>query len=132
MNRQGANRLARMSEEGLAMALGVKSGTPAAGEIAYDWLYEKGENVEPLLKVGECYFVKTVSDYYLGRLVSLTHDWMEMTEASWIPDTGRFNEFIRTGQPRENEPMAHGCLISIGAITAVSPWPHPLLPEVIG
>ncbi len=132
MNRWGADRLARLDPfGGLGLAIAIKLGDSFANEIAYDWLADKGEDVEPVFEIGQCYFIKTVSDYYVGRLERLTHDWMVLSDASWIPDTGRFNEFLRTGRPQECEPMAHGAVISIGAITAISPWPFAPLGGVI-
>lgn len=132
MNRDGAARLARLDDiDGPAMAAAVKSGDPLQNEIAYDWLQDKGEDVESVLEIGQCYFIKTVADYYVGRLIRQTHDWLVLEEASWIPDTGRFNEFLRTGRPNECEPMAHGAIININSITAISPWPFAPLKETV-
>lgn len=78
-------------------------------------------------EVGSCYFVETVTKYYLGRLVGITAGELVLDEASWIADTGRFNEALRDGTASEVEPCPGKVIIGRGAIVAALPWGKPLL-----
>lgn len=56
-------------------------------------------------EIGEYYFIRTVTNYFHGRLVEVTPLEFVLLEAVWIADTGRFHQFV-TGkaQPNEVEP----------------------------
>jgi hypothetical protein len=56
-------------------------------------------------EIGEYYFIRTVTNYFHGRLVEVTPTDFVLLEAVWIADTGRFHQFA-TGkaQPNEVEP----------------------------
>jgi hypothetical protein len=40
------------------------------------------------LKIGEIYLVQTVTNYYSGRLLSVTDTDIVLGDAAWIADTG--------------------------------------------
>lgn len=82
-------------------------------------------------KIGECYFIRTLSNYYTGRLESITETDLVLSDAAWIPDTGRFFDFLKTGKPTECEPYPDGVAINRGVVVDFSVWPHPLLREQI-
>ena len=65
--------------------------------------YEKRK--EGPFEIGEFYFIRTVTNYFHGRLVEVTFTEFILLEAAWIADTGRFHQFV-TGkaQPNEVEP----------------------------
>lgn len=76
-------------------------------------------------EVGKCYFIRTVTDYWVGRLAAIQGPFaFTLKESSWIPDTGRLSEFMKEGK-------AEGMAVEpVGEVTcqwlSYLPWPHPL------
>jgi len=58
---------------------------------------------ESAWEIGEKYFLRTVTLYYTGVLVSVTDKEIILKEAAWIADTGRFTEAMKTGEFNEVE-----------------------------
>jgi hypothetical protein len=82
------------------------------------------------LEVGKNYFVRTVTDYWLGELVSVDGPYtLTLRKASWVADSGRLHVFMREGQApnMEIEPVG---VVSCQWV-AVLPWPHRLLTEAV-
>lgn len=80
------------------------------------------------LKKGKKYFIRTVTHYFTGKLRAVTKDALVLVEAAWIADTGRFADFLRTGNANEVEPYpakSH-VFVSRGAVVDVSEWGHSL------
>ena len=81
------------------------------------------------LQIGQAYFVRTVTHYYTGRLVTVTDSDIVLRDAAWIADTGRFADALKTGTLNEVEPYPDpniGVVISRGAIVDATIWNHPL------
>lgn len=80
-------------------------------------------------KVGENYFIRTVTFHYTGKLTQVTDQELVLEAASWIPDDGRFADFLKTGVPNEVEPYIKGKQVILGRgaiIDAVTiDWPLP-------
>ena len=70
---------------------------------------------------------------YVGRLVRRNATTIVLTNAAFVKDTGRRNQFF-AGQFDSNcevEPLPDGVVIELPASGAVvTGWPHPLLREV--
>ena len=81
------------------------------------------------LQVGQAYFLRTVTNYYTGRVVAVTDCEVTLEDAAWIADTGRFGDFLTSGNPIEVEPYPHGVTVCRGAIVDYCPWVH-ALPKV--
>jgi len=79
-------------------------------------------------KIERNVLIQTVTHYYTGRVVGEYESEFVLTDASWIPDTGRFSDFMLSGVANEVEPLPAGVVVSIsrGAIVAVIEWYHPL------
>lgn len=80
-------------------------------------------------EIGKNYFIRTVTNYFTGKLVAVHPQELVVTDAAWIADTGRLAEFVARGTPKEVEvyPDGQPVIIGRGAIidaTAVS-WPLP-------
>lgn len=91
---------------------------------------QKGK--DKLWVVGQLYFIRTVTMYYVGELVSVDEHEVVLRDAAWVADTGRFNEALRTGRVSECEPFPDGiCGIGRGAIVDASMWTHAPLRMVI-
>jgi hypothetical protein len=93
---------------------------------------ETGDQKNHPYTVGNSYFIRTVTHYYTGRLEWVFDCSLVLSDAAWIADTGRFNEFLRTGEPSEVEPYPDTMhpIISRSSIVDASPWPHDLPRDV--
>ena len=83
-----------------------------------------------ILAKGNQVIIRTVTMIQTGRIVRVTKSTIELEDAAWIADTGRWSHALRTGQLNEVEPFPSGCGVSRGAIVDFAPWPHPLPRDV--
>lgn len=75
----------------------------------------KGDETNPFLETGEVYFIRTVTHYFTGRLIWVGEKELVIEDACWIPDTGRFNEFLMDkNKVNESEPFPKGSQVIIG------------------
>jgi hypothetical protein len=64
--------------------------------------------------VGAQLFIRTVTYHMTGRVVKRTGNLLELEDAAWIADSGRFADAIKTGELSEVEPVGRAW-ISLGA-----------------
>ena len=77
--------------------------------------------------VGQAYFIRTVTMYYIGKLVAVYPQELVLADAAWIADTGRFHQAMTTGTLAEVEPFGVGeVVIGRGAIVDACLWSHPI------
>jgi hypothetical protein len=78
--------------------------------------------------VGRKYLIRTLTFYYTGHLEAVYAGEVVISSASWIPDSGRFGDFVNTGVPAECEPFpdAAQVVINRAAIVDCMPWVHDL------
>ena len=81
---------------------------------------------EPLANVGDKVFIRTVTHHYTGEVVKAKKDWLELKDAAWIADDGRFNNFLKTGSANEIEPFEDNVRIPTGGILDITLWKHAL------
>lgn len=84
-----------------------------------------GEITHPY-QVGKSYFIRTVTHYYTGRIEKVTNKEIILSDAAWIPDTGRFHDALRTGNLNEVEPFESEIIIGRGAVIDACVWKHDL------
>ena len=77
-------------------------------------------------QIGTAYLVRTVTHYWVGRLVWVGPHELVLEEAAWIPDTGRFSAAIAKGSLTEVEPVPGRVIVGRGAIVDAPVWTHPL------
>jgi len=77
-------------------------------------------------KVGDKVFIRTVTHYYTGEIVNIVGQWIVLSSAAWIADTGRFNNFLTEGKCNEYEGFPETVTIPMSSIIDVSPWRHAL------
>lgn len=77
-------------------------------------------------RMGTAYMIRTVTHYYLGRLISVTDSDLVLDDASWIPDTGRFYDSLKNGTVNECEPFPRPVILQRGAIVDATEWPAKL------
>lgn len=79
-------------------------------------------------KVTRNLFIRTVTNYYVGELVSMDAREIVLRNAAWIADTGRFANFLQTGNANEVEPYPDGMEVhvNVGGLIEYVDWPHAL------
>lgn len=65
-------------------------------------------------EIGKNYIVRTVTMIYTGRLVEVGPQELVMVDVSWIPETGRYMQFVEDGAVNECEPYPEGRRVIIG------------------
>ena len=62
-------------------------------------------------KIGEQYFIRTVTMALTGRLEAIDEHELVLSQAAWIANTGRFADFLLSGVADEVEPFPPGEVI---------------------
>lgn len=59
------------------------------------------------MEIGKTYFVRVVPHDYVGRVTKVDGLHVELEDASWVAESGRFSEFILNGKAEgmEIEPV---------------------------
>ena len=78
--------------------------------------------------VGQSYFIRTVTYHLVGRITRICGNFLQLEDASWVADSGRFTQAIREGKLEEVEPVG-SALVNIASITDAFPWLHALPKE---
>lgn len=76
-------------------------------------------------EIGKAYFFRTVTFHLVGKAKGIKKNWIELENASWIADSGRFMQAIQNGALGEVEPVGLA-YINIETVTDAFPWVHPL------
>ena len=86
-----------------------------------------GVKEKPELKlVGNAYFFRTVTYHLVGKVVAQHGGGIiELDEASWVADSGRFMQAIKSGTLNEVEPVGKAYL-NLKSVTDFFPWVHEL------
>jgi hypothetical protein len=75
--------------------------------------------------VGKKLFIRTVTYHLVGKVKAVNGTLIELADASWVADSGRFMQAIKEGKLNEVEPVGQ-CWVNAGAITDMFPWAHSL------
>jgi len=104
--------------------------------VLADWLETQGlidmaEAFRSLsYKLDGSYLIRTATNYWVGKIVAFTPDWLILEEASWIPDTGRFHLALRDGleaqSSSEIEPVDGFVRVNHQFVVDVCEYNHPL------
>ena len=81
-------------------------------------------------KIGEKYFIRTVTMHLVGRLVSIHGSSLIFEDGAWIADDGRFNNMLKTGEFGEVEPFLDPVGANSEAFIDWTIWRHALPREV--
>lgn len=76
--------------------------------------------------VGQTVFIRTVTHFYTGKIAAIDKQWISLSDAAWIADTGRFANALASGSLNEVEPFPDCVNVSLGAVVDVCPWTHAL------
>ncbi len=83
-------------------------------------------------EVGKAYLFRTVTHVELGKVESICGAFVTLSTASWIADTGRYHDLLKSGVFDDNaeiEPYPNGTIVNTSALINAAPWPHSLPTE---
>ena len=75
--------------------------------------------------IGKKFFFRTVTYHLVGRVKKVLGTILELEDASWVADSGRFMGAIKNGDLSEVEPVGTAFL-NLQATTDFFPWMHKL------
>jgi len=78
--------------------------------------------------LGKCFFFRTVTYHLVGKVVKRIGMFLQLENASWIADSGRFMNAIKNGELKEVEPVG-SAFINLNTVTDFFPWRHSLPKE---
>ena len=82
-----------------------------------------------MFNVGENVFLRKITMILTGRVVATYDTYIELDNASWIADTGRYANAVRSGEFSEVEPYPYNLVVKVplGDLVDgfVAPWPLP-------
>jgi hypothetical protein len=85
----------------------------------------KAPKTQSPLRVGNTVLIRTVTFFHVGEVVFLDALEVVLKGASWVADTGRWNEALKTGKLSEVEPFDDGiCSVGRGTIVDAANWSH--------
>jgi hypothetical protein len=88
-------------------------------------------DLETFWKIGQLYFLRTVTMYIVGELVDINGHEIILKDAAWIADTGRFSNMLETGECQEVEPAPEGLsVVGRGALVDGYIWRHQKLRNI--
>lgn len=76
--------------------------------------------------VGEKFLIRTVTNYWTGEVVAQVENFLILSTAAWIADTGRFSDALKTGKLNEVEPVGGLVRVAIVSIVDAVEWTHAL------
>ncbi len=82
---------------------------------------------------GNRVFVRTVGYHYIGEIVACDYRAIWLNKASWVADSGRWNNALKTGELSEVEPYPESTWpieVPRGVILDACLWPHDCPTEV--
>lgn len=102
-----------LSKSTLLELLDGKPSKKAISEIIVDSLQEgiktfvetPTTNCSLPFKVGQSYFIRTVTYHLTGRVKEIVGKFLVLEDAAWIADSGRFADAISKGSFNEVEPV---------------------------
>jgi len=78
--------------------------------------------------IEEKFFFRTVTYHLVGKVEKQIGDFLKLSNASWVADSGRFMNAIKEGKLNEVEPVGIAYL-NLQTVTDFFPWRHDLPKE---
>ena len=78
--------------------------------------------------VGKKWFFRTVTYHLVGKVEKVFGNFVQLSTASWVADSGRFMNAIKEGTLSEVEPVGTAFL-NLQSVTDFFPWNHKLPTE---
>lgn len=76
---------------------------------------------------GKTVFIKTVTHYYTGKIVSMDDKFITLEKAAWIADTGRLSQMLTDKnviKECEMYPVDRFISVAIGGIIEITEYPE--------
>jgi hypothetical protein len=89
---------------------------------------DEAVSTELPFEIGEAYLIRTVTYHVLGKVKEIKGNFLVLSDASWVADSGRFNEAIGKGTLNEVEYVG-AAIVAINAVSDAYPWSHKLPKE---
>lgn len=86
-------------------------------------------SIELPFQIGEAYLFRTVTHIEVGRVKKIIGQFVELEDASWIADTGRYHDCLKKGIFNEVEPYPLYTGINTQSLINYTPWLHALPKE---
>ena len=76
--------------------------------------------------IGKKFFIRTVTYHMVGKVVKIVGKFLQLEQASWVADSGRFMQAIKNGTLNEVEPVGTA-FVNLDAVTDFFPikWDLP-------
>lgn len=78
-----------------------------------------------MFKKGDKLFLRTVTYHLVGEVAQVKGDWIRLTEASWVADSGRFHVALRDGTLSEVE-FVGDAYVNTATVVDAFLWSHDL------
>ena len=78
--------------------------------------------------IGKKWFFRTVSYHSVGKAIKLIGNLIQLENASWIADSGRFMDCIQKGKLDEVEPVGT-MWVNLDTVVDMFEWKHELPKE---
>jgi hypothetical protein len=102
---------------------------PSAGSKSTRVPAPESSQLSPF-RVGNCVLIRTVTHFQVGEIVEIGPQEILLRGASWVADTGKLHQALKSGVLSEIEPFSDGIVLTgRGAIVDVCNWRHPLPTE---
>ena len=78
--------------------------------------------------VGKKVYIRTVTFHHTGKIEKIVGQFLLLSSAAWIADSGRFMQAIKDGVLNEVEPVGE-VFVNVNTIVDMFYWRHPLPTE---
>ena len=78
-----------------------------------------------MFSIGQKVLIRTVTYHLVGQIKDRNGDWLMLTDASWVADSGRFHTALAEGRLNEVEHVGEA-YVNLAAATDAFPWKHEL------
>jgi hypothetical protein len=75
--------------------------------------------------VGQKLFIRTVTYHMTGKVVKRMGAFIQLEDAAWIADSGRFSTALKSGTLDEVEPVGT-MWVNLSSVVDFFPWKHKL------
>jgi hypothetical protein len=124
MNDQSNKSNKSLAEEILRKATDFHPNTRSLLEDAAHRLLAQPDGHDDLpFKIGDAILMRTVTMIVIGRVKTITKDFVVVNEAGWVAETARFSETLEFGKLSEFEKAPGWVLVSRGSWVDLYPWP---------
>ena len=81
-------------------------------------------------EINKNYFIRTITMALVGKLIEVYDDFLILSNASWVADSGRFNDALRLGLLMNDnvdiEPFVDNVIVNKNSIVDMTIYNHDL------